>query len=144
VQFDVTNTSDKQNELKNSDGDPTHALLVYCLYHGRIVAHENDATSYPFICPEGHSEEDREHFFPIDMLCAMSAIEVDGECFLSPYSTNTFCSACIRINCDDGTWEGMYDCYAVPLMEKYYPPVKISLGSLAYPNMCEMMRFPIE
>ena len=78
VQFNVMNTCDEQNKLKNGYGDPTHTLLVYCLYHGRVVAHENDVASYPFICPERYSEEDREHLFPIDMLCAMSSIEMDG------------------------------------------------------------------
>ena len=76
MQFNVTNGCDEQNKLKNSDGDPTHTLLVYCIYYGRVVAHENDATSYPFVCPQRYSEENCEHFFPVDMLCAMSPIQM--------------------------------------------------------------------
>src|SRR5437762_8023079 len=121
-----------------------HALLIYCLYHGRVVAHENDVTSYPFIYPERYSTENCEHFFPIDMLCGMSSIQMNGESFIFPYSADTLCSACICVDCDDGTWEGMYDCHAVPLMEKYCPPVEISFGSFVYSNMCKMMRFTIE
>src|SRR5579862_9373015 len=144
MQFDVTYSCDKQNKLKDCDGNPTHTLLIYGLYHGRIVAHENDATSYPFICPEGHSKEDCEHFFPINMLCAMPSIQMDGECLIFPYSANALCSTSVRVDCDDGTWKGMYDCDAVPLMEKYFPPVKISFRRFAYPNMCKMVRFLIE
>ena len=132
MQFNVTNGCDEQNKLKNSDGDPTHALLVYCIYHGRVVAHENDATSYPFVCPERYSEENCEHFFPVDMLCAMSSIQVNGEGFIFPYSTDALCSTCIRVDCDNRAWEGMYDCNTVPLMEKYSPPMEISFGNFAY------------
>src|SRR5436305_3031816 len=98
MQFNVTNHCDEQNKLKNNDDDFTHALFVYCIYHDRIVAHENDATFYSFICSERYSEEDCEHFLSVDMLCAMSLIQMNEESFIFSYFIDALRFTCISVN----------------------------------------------
>src|SRR5436190_3386723 len=128
MQFNVMNDCDEQNKLKNNNDDPMHALLVYCIHHDKIVAYKNDATFYSFICPERYREENCEHFFSVDMLCAMFSIQMNGKSFIFSYFIDAFCFTCICVDCDNRVWKGMYDCNVVPLMEKYSPSMKISFG----------------
>src|SRR5947207_5852599 len=103
MQFNVMNDYDKQNKLKDNDDDPTHALLIYCIHHSRVVAYKNDATFYSFICSERYNEENCEHFFLIDILCAMSSIQMNEKSFIFPYSIDALCSTCIYVDYDNRT-----------------------------------------
>src|SRR5947207_15962148 len=105
MQFNVMNDYDEQNKLKNNDDDSTHALLVYCIHHDRIVAHENDTTFYSFICSERYSEENCEHFFPVDIFYAMSSIQMNGKSFIFSYSIDALCSTCIYVDYDNRMWK---------------------------------------
>ena len=101
MQFNVMNDYDEQNKLKNNNNDLMHTLLIYYIHHDKIIIYENNMTFYSFIYSEKYNKENCEHFFSIDILYAMSLIQMNKKSFIFSYFIDILYFTCIYVNYDN-------------------------------------------